>query len=63
MNLHEVASRGMKGQVAVDELVRIANCTDIAWLRGIMANSDNQITIRSAAERRVRQLDRERKKR
>ena len=43
-----------------DRLEQIKNSTDVAWLRRVLAWPDNQLTVRKAAERRLRVLSRKR---
>ncbi len=39
-----------------DRLHQIKMSTDLDWLKKVLAWKDNQITVRQAAERRIRQL-------
>lgn len=55
MNLENFASRGLKAQAAVDELLKINDSKDVTWLRSMMT-ADYQLSIRSAAQRRLRML-------
>jgi len=43
---------------AADRVSRIKVSQDIAWLKRVLAWRDNQITVRLAAERRLRVLSR-----
>jgi len=61
MNLENFASRGLKAQTAVDELTKIDESKDVIWLRSLMT-ADNQLSIRSAAQRRLRVMAKQRGK-
>ena len=39
-----------------DRLEQIRRSTDMAWLHQVLAYTDNQLTVRKAAERRLRVL-------
>jgi hypothetical protein len=41
-----------------DRVEEIKASTDVAWLRRVLAWPDNQLTVRMAAERRLRRLQR-----
>lgn len=41
---------------AGDRINRIKESTDIAWLNSVLRQGDNQLTVRKAAERRLRSL-------
>jgi hypothetical protein len=56
MNLEEFASRGLKAQQAVDELVNIARSPDADWLRRVASDADKPLTVRNAANQRLRIL-------
>jgi hypothetical protein len=45
---------------AESRLEEIKRSTDITWLRKVLAWPDNQVSVRAAAERRLRKLQRER---
>jgi uncharacterized protein YhjY with autotransporter beta-barrel domain len=64
MNLEQFASRGMKAQIAVDAATAaaIAASTDLDWLKRVVA-SDLPLSLRIAAQKRVRKLQKERLRR
>jgi len=39
-----------------DRIHQIKDSTDLNWLKRVLAWKDNQLTVRQAAERRIRQL-------
>jgi hypothetical protein len=57
-DLQEVCP-GCQTCVVEDRVQMIKESTDIAWLRHVLAWRDNQITVRQAAERRLRKLQKQ----
>lgn len=55
-DLANFARKGAAAQSAVDLLAKIYDSGDVAWLRSTAVDADNSITVRKAAERRLKIL-------